>query len=87
MVPTMTVYRCNRKHYEDNDVWYDTLVEWNELPKKKYFAAMISDLQKRINDWNKFNVDSQEAAAEESKAKKDALWKWNQTKGREIQRV
>jgi hypothetical protein len=34
-LPTMTVYRCNRKHYEDNEVWYDTLVEWNELPKKK----------------------------------------------------
>jgi hypothetical protein len=58
MALTMTVYRCNKKHYEDNDVWYDALVEWNALPKKKYFAAMSSDLQKRINDWNKFNVDS-----------------------------
>jgi hypothetical protein len=67
-------------------VWYDTLVEWNELPKKKYFAAMSSDLQKRINDWNKVNVDSKEAVAEKGKAKTDALGKWNQTKGGEIQR-
>jgi hypothetical protein len=54
----------------------------NELPKKKLFAAMISDLQKRIKAWNRFNVDSKEAVAEKGKAKKDALWKcWDlQTK-------
>ena len=77
---TMVVYRKNRQHYEDKDLWWHTGEEWNELPKKKYFAAVSSDLQKRIDDWKKFNVDSKEAKAEKCEAKKSALWMWNETK-------
>jgi hypothetical protein len=87
MALTMAVYRKNRSHYKDKDLWWDTMEEWNELPKKKYFAAVSSDLQKRIGDWNKFNVDSKDAKAKKSEAKKNALWKWNQTKGRGVRRV
>jgi hypothetical protein len=63
-------------------LWWDTTEEWDELPKKKYFAAVSSDLQKRIDDWKKV-LDSKEAKAEKCEAKKSALWKWNQTKEEE----
>ena len=79
MALTMVVYRKNRQHYEDRDLWWDTGEDWNELPKNKYFAAVSSDLQKRIDDWNRVNVDSKEAKAKKSEAKKSALWKWNET--------
>jgi hypothetical protein len=64
-------------------LWWDSGEDWEELPKKKYFAAVSSDLQKRIDDWKKFNVDSKEAKAKKSEAKKSALGKWNQTKEEE----
>jgi hypothetical protein len=44
------------------------------------FAAMISDLRKRIENWR--NVNSKEAVAAKSMAKKDALWKWNKEERR-----
>ena len=83
MALTMVVYRKNRSHYKDKDLWWDSGEDWEELPKKKYFAAVSSDLQKRIDDWKKFNVDSKEAKAKKSEAKKSALGKWNQTKEEE----
>ena len=65
MALTMVVYRKNRSHYKDKDLWWDSGEDWEELPKKKYFAAVSSDLQKRIDDWKKFNVGGQQGSESE----------------------